>query len=593
MYCLSDITVRNYKSCMDATFVLSDFTPLVGYNNGGKSNLLQAILWLLGRYSLSIRDFNNPRVPVIISGTITGITPEIIGSLAQPHQNRIQPFCTDGKLGIRRTQSVPGIPAANITLEVRNPAIGDESAENAWSINPAGIDAAIKALFPEPIEIGAMEDASEDVAKSKSGTTIGKLIAEIMNPIEEQYGAEINQSLDAIKQRLEAEGVNRAPELSQFDLGANEKLKDIFPGVNIRLHIPTPEIKALFKEGTIKVFEEGIVESRDIDMVGHGAQRSIQMALVRYLAEMRAGGEGQHAIRTLLLIDEPELYLHPQAIEQVRLALKTLSRQSYQVIFATHSPLMIDKEDIGNTLIICKTNEEGTFARKRITDAVAETISDAPSQARILFELGNSSKILFSDHVLVAEGPTEHKLLPIIFHSVQGYTMSSKRIALVSLDGSGSTVKTLRILDSMGIPAKALVDLDYAFRGAKQAGLLEADDTDIATCCNYCSQVSRECGFTLAEDGFPKGNENMTASDAIATLATYDDIQENITNLHNKLKEKNIWLLKKGAFEDHLGIDKTGESAWADCAQNIHNNGCQTVIADYAGVVDLINWIDT
>ncbi|GAI85161.1 unnamed protein product, partial [marine sediment metagenome] len=294
---------------------------------------------------------------------------------------------------------------------------------------------------------------------------------------------------------------------------------DIFPGINIRLHVPTPEIRALFKDGTIKVFEEGIEESRDIDMVGHGAQRSIQMALVRYLAEIRAGGETQQAFRTLLLIDEPELYLHPQAIEQVRLALKTLSRQSYQVIFATHSPLMIDKDDIGDTLIICKTNEEGTFARKRIMDAVAETISDAPSQARILFELGNSSKILFSDHVLVAEGATEQKLLPLIFNSVKGYTMSSKRIALVSLGGSGSTVKALRILDSMGIPAKALVDLDYAFREAEKAGLVEANDSDIANCCSYCSKVCRECGFTLAEDGFPKGNENMTASDAMAVLA--------------------------------------------------------------------------
>ncbi|GAJ09036.1 unnamed protein product, partial [marine sediment metagenome] len=234
MYCLSDITVRNYKSCVNATFILSEFTPLVGYNNGGKSNLLQAIRWLLSRYSLGISDFNNPQLPVIISGTITGITPEFISGLAQPHQNRIQPFCTNGILGIRRTQSAPSMSATSITLEVRNPAISDERADNAWSINPTGIDNAIKALFPEPIEIGAMEDASEDVSKSKSGTTIGKLITEIMSPIEEQYGAEINQSLDKIKQRLEAEGTDRAPELNQFDLGANEKLKDIFPGINIR-----------------------------------------------------------------------------------------------------------------------------------------------------------------------------------------------------------------------------------------------------------------------------------------------------------------------------------------------------------------------
>lgn len=593
MHCLSEMTIQNFRSCTDSHFPLSEFTPLVGYNNGGKSNLLAAIRWLLRPYSLSITDFNNSELPIVVSGTITEVTPEILGTLAETHRNRIQSFCSNNKLGIRRKQSAPGMPANSIILEVRNPDVSDINADNVWSRNPTGINEAIKALFPEPIEIGAMEDATEDIGKSKSGTTIGKLIAEIMEPIEREHGTAILQALNGIKQRLAADGANRAPELNQFDEGANENLKDIFPGIKIRLHVPTPEIKALFKDGTIKVFEEGIEEGREINMVGHGAQRSIQMALVRYLAEMKASGERQQTARTLLLIDEPELYLHPQAIEQVRLALKMLSQKGYQVIFATHSPLMVDKEDIGNTLIICKTNEQGTFARKRITDAVTEVISDTPSQTRILFELSNSSKILFSDRVLIAEGPTEQKLLPLIFHKIKGYTMSAKKIALVSLGGSGNTVKVLRILDAMGIPAKALTDLDYAFRVAAKAGLLEEDDIDIAACCSFCSQIADECGFTLADDGFPQRNEIISASDAIALLATRGEIQEYLTNIHNKLKDKKIWLWKKGAIEDHLGIDKTGEGAWAECAQNIQQHGCNKVIADYSSVENLINWIDS
>lgn len=593
MHCLSEITIQNFRSCTDSHFPLSEFTPLVGYNNGGKSNLLAAIRWLLRPYSLSITDFNNSELPIVVSGTITGITPEILGALAETHRNRIQSFCSNNKLGIRRRQSVPGMPASSIILEVRNPDVSDINADNAWSRNPTGIDAAIKALFPEPIEIGAMEDATEDIGKSKTGTTIGKLIAEIMEPIEQQHGTAILQALNGIKQRLAADGAERAPELNQFDEGANENLKDIFPGIKIRLHIPTPEIKTLFKDGTIKVFEEGVEEGREINMIGHGAQRSIQMALVRYLAEMKASGERQQTTRTLLLIDEPELYLHPQAIEQVRLALNTLSQKGYQVIFATHSPLMIDKENIGNTLIICKTNEQGTFARKRIADAVTEVIDDAPSQARILFEFSNSSNILFSDYVLIAEGPTEQKLLPLIFHKIKGYTMSAKKIGIVGIGGSGGTANGLRILSAMSIPAKALADLDYAFRVAAKAGFLEEDDVDVSACHSICSQIADECGFTLADDGFPQKNAIMSASDAIALLATRDEIQEYLTNIHDKLKRANIWLWKKGAIEDHLGIDKRGESAWTECAQRILQDGCKKVIADYPGVEDLINWIDS
>ena len=515
IHCVSEISLQNFRSCISAAFLLSEFTPLVGYNNGGKSNLLSSIRWLLKPYSLSTTDFYDVESPVIISCTIVGITPELLDSLEDTHRNRIQPFCTDGTLGIRRTQASPGQSVKSIVLDVRNPSVSDEDSENAWFSNPTGIDAAIKVLFPEPIEIGAMEDATEDIGKSKSGTTIGKLIAEIMEPVEQQHGTQIRQALDGIRQRLEAEGTQRAPELNQFDEGANDKLKDIFPGIKIRLHVPTPEFRALFKDGTIKVFEEDEACGRDISQVGHGAQRSIQMALVRYLAEMKVSGDAQFAARTLLLIDEPELYLHPQAIEQVRLALKTLAGQGYQVIFATHSPLMIDTEDIGNTLIICKTFERGTHTRKRLTDAITETMSDAPSQARILFELGNSSKILFSDRVLIAEGPTEEKLLPDIFHRIKGYTLSARKLALVGIGGSGNMAKVMQILDAIGIPAKALVDLDYAFRTAISADLLSEDDADIAGCKAICSEVSNRCGFALAEDGFPRNlaeNPVSTAS---------------------------------------------------------------------------------
>lgn len=37
---LSQIKIENYKSVISENFELSSYTPLVGYNNAGKSNLL-------------------------------------------------------------------------------------------------------------------------------------------------------------------------------------------------------------------------------------------------------------------------------------------------------------------------------------------------------------------------------------------------------------------------------------------------------------------------------------------------------------------------------------------------------------------------
>ena len=169
MHGLATIKIENYKSCHEIDLVLSDFTPLVGYNNGGKSNILESIKWLLKSSVLKDGDFYDTAKPVVVSGKIVGITKDILNNLIPKHRNRITPYLKNNCLRIRRKQPAPGGTAKNISLEIRNPEIEEDQAENAWDTNPTGIDTAIKAIFPEPIEIGAMENATEDVGKSKAG----------------------------------------------------------------------------------------------------------------------------------------------------------------------------------------------------------------------------------------------------------------------------------------------------------------------------------------------------------------------------------------------------------------------------------------
>ena len=376
---LDNVSIRNYKSCDEANIPLSGFTPLVGYNNAGKSNILSAIRWLLRRTSLTASDFYNPEEPVIVEGVISGITDDLLGSLEEKHKNSIEPYLSDQTLKLRRIQNAPADSVKKIVLEVF-----DSSGDGEWKSNPAGIDNAISALFPEPITVGAMEDAEEDVTKAKTSTTIGKLIAEVLSPIEEQHGAAIHEALDGLRKKLGADGTERAPEITALDNAANEKLAEFFPGVKIRMHVPTPEIKEVLKGGTIRIYEGDDETGKEMTVLGHGAQRSIQMALIRHLADIKRV-EDAAVSTTLLLIDEPELYLHPQGVEQVRVALKRLSNEGYQVVFSTHSPQMIVSDDIRSTLLIRKTTKNGTHARRRLEEAVSAVITDAPSQVEMLF----------------------------------------------------------------------------------------------------------------------------------------------------------------------------------------------------------------
>lgn len=583
------INISNYKSIISEIFELSDCTPLVGYNNAGKSNILNAIKWLLRKSSLGTDVFNNPSNPIIVEGKIAGIDATLLSTINASHRSSIEPYILNDEIRIKRIQNIPGDSAANIKLFLFNPTAATPDRE--WVPNPTGIDNAINALFPEPIQIGAMENAEEDVSKSKATTTIGKLLGEIIGPIEAQYGANVQSALDGLKNILDAEGASRAPELTQFDTEVNAKIDSFFPDVQIKLHVPTPELKEVFNKGTIKIYEPHSTNGRDISSLGHGAQRSIQMALIRHLAEIKRTAQN-HTTTTLLLIDEPELYLHPQAIEIVREALKILSTEGYQVIFTTHSPLMITHKDVANTILIRKNQQRGTHKRTTLKSAIPQIEQDAPSQIQLLFSLSNSSNILFSEKVILTEGVTELRVFPKIFNKIMGTGLGIQKCCIVKQGGVASTKKSMQVLNVMDIPTKAIVDLDYVFKNAEKDGYIAANDIDILVCKQAMQQLSSSDGVAIGADGWPENkNSAMSASKAFALMATNQNITANIVSLHDKLKTNGIWVWKKGSIEDHLGIVGKNENVWANFCNRLDADTVENVIIDYPEVIACMNWV--
>jgi len=561
MHLLSKITIKNFKSIKNQAFELSAFTPMVGYNNAGKSNILEAIKWLLRKSSLAEASFNDTSQPVEIEGVISGISQTILDQLPENQKTAIQPFLATDSISIKRIQQQPNVAVAQIRLLVKDPA--NIGTANEWRANPTGLDQALQALFPEPIQIGAMENAEEDVSKSKNTTTIGKLLAEIIGPIQTSYSTQVQTALNGIKDLLDADGTLRASELNAFDTAVNSKVESFFPGVNIKVHVPTPELKEVFSKGTIKVFENLNPLGRDVSALGHGAQRSIQMALVRHLADIKRDS-GEQTSNTVLLIEEPELYLHPQAIEVLRDALKTISTQGYQIIFSTHSPFMITSKDVENTLLIRKNDTQGTHKRNSLKAAIPTVVTEAPSQLELIFSLSHSSNILFSERVILAEGTTENRLLPSIIQKVTSKTIGLHKTALVSMGGSGSTKKAMKVLQAMDIPTKAIVDLDYALLSGEKEGFLTTGDTDVAAIKSHLASIAPTHSIAL-NAGWPTNkSSSMSAADAFRLLAKETAIQSNIDSLKAKMKTAGIYVWVKGTIEDHLGGISKNETGWAN-----------------------------
>jgi len=577
---ISQLDVENYRSCVSTTLELTNFTPLVGLNNCGKSNCLTALQWLVRKAKLGAEDFHDPALPVTVTGRMTGITEADLATLDPKHRTKIEPNVRDGVLAVRREQQVPG---GDTTLLVGDPNTGE------WVPNPAGIDNAITGLFPDPIRIGAMENAEEDASKAKTTTTIGKLLASMLAAIQERHEADLSPHLAAIFGMVSAEGDARFDELGRIDESINGKIADLFPGIRVKLDFPVPLFNDLIKAGTVRVYE-GDGKGRAFGSYGHGAQRAVQMAMVRHLADLKRGAAVDGGV-TLLLVDEPELFMHPFAVEQVREALRALSESGYQVVFSTHSAQMILAKDAKNALLMTKKHPLGTKARPRLLSVVEELVANPTHQLHQIFSLTNSSQVLFADKVVLTEGKTELRLLPSLFQAIAGRTLGQSSLAIVPMSGVSDTKKSMEVLAALGLPACAIVDLDYAFRQAEKHGFLAADDADLVACKAILQTLALEGAITLDDGGLPRKGVQGPTSKAFELLAGRAEATPHIEALVTKLRAQSIWLWSKGAIEPHVGLSEKSEDAWLTCQISIETNGVAVTCVDAAGVRSLVDWL--
>ena len=576
---LKSITIRNLRSIREETFPLSDFTALIGYNNAGKTNILMGIRWLLYRSSLNNSYFDNPDIPVEAEGLFGGISPAILEKLEPEQRELLAPFLKNGELRVQRSQRVPGENAADVEFWALDWDAAKGKGE--WVKAPFGFEETFSRIFPPPIQIWDFE----------GDKAFAKLLNEIFKPLERRLGKEFNELIQKFSALLDAHSDSRAEEFALFERGLNQKLRPLFPSVNVRLDIQAPTLNAFLSTAQLNVLDEDDGFERDIQSMGAGSKRAIQMALVRYLDEVKKHHNNHYLSRTLLLIDSPELFLHPQAVELVRVALKNLSHEGYQVVFATHSAQMVTSEDVSTSLLIRKNKERGTFMRRRMEDAVHSVITDAQAQLQMLFSLSNSNELLFADYVLLTEGKTEWRVLPTLFEKMTGLSFALIRCALVHQGGVSNTRKSMQVLAAMDLPVRAIVDLDYAFNNAQQDGFLAKDDPDIDFCKSLFRELSLQEHIRLIH-GIPVStNSRISASEAYAMMAALPEARKPLENIHNKLAKVGIWVWTRGAIEQHLGLDGKNEHVWHQFVERVHREDPHHFLPDYDNIHSLCEWI--
>jgi putative ATP-dependent endonuclease of the OLD family len=203
---------------------------------------------------------------------------------------------------------------------------------------------------------------------------------------------------------------------------------------------------------------------------------------------------GSHgaALNTVLL-EEPEMYLYPQAQRYFKNILVDLvDRRNAQIILSTHSPIFADVNRFGELRVLRRQTGQNTTVSRVDSTADIAFLSDQLKRAKLeQYVDSRNSELLFARAVLLVEGHGD-RLAALHVAAKRGFDLDAEGLSVVACGGKSAIPFFARLCRSLAIPFVILHDADI-YHGddlapwqvdenksapAKNAAIAEAAGTD-------------------------------------------------------------------------------------------------------------------
>jgi putative ATP-dependent endonuclease of OLD family len=350
-----------------------------------------------------------------------------------------------------------------------------EDLEDTWIANPQGYPGVLKATLPHYELIPAVREATDESKVTKTNP-FGRLIYEIMRTLDAEVRGELEAALRATTVRLNRDGKEkRAPRVAEIESTIQGFLTEVMPA-DLELEFQAPTIEVLLTTPKIHI-DDGFRGS--VDGKGHGLQRAVIFAILRAYAKL-VTERPEKTKRTLILgVEEPELYMHPTAQRTIRRVLRTIANGGDQVLFSTHSPLMVDVAYFDEIVRIEAPDRGGAplppgACPKRFQLPVQSLIDDlesrvpklkgtlTPASMRERYSHAyttSRNEGFFARRVILVEGQTETYSLPLYAQGI-GQDLDGLGVAVVECGGKGQMDRLYRVFCELGIICYPVFDYD-------------------------------------------------------------------------------------------------------------------------------------
>jgi hypothetical protein len=570
MFTLSQLTLNNFRSVKEETFWFQSLGVLIGQNNTGKTNVLDAISILLEGTSKDVtrEEFFDRNNDFLIERKFFGVR-EYLDILDQRHRPRIAERIDDeGFITVHRVGNSTELSLSPI--QIRNTATGVFD-------TPTGIDAALRQILPEIVHVKPLADVADEVS-GKTTSSLTKILAQISNEIETQAQPLLDQAYEVANALLNVladptdparEQDRRVRALIDIEGRVTSYLQETFPMGKVRLRIEMPSIKQIL--GGVDVLIHDGVQWKPYYRQGHGIQRVLLLSLLRALAlELRERPENAVRRPFMLLIEEPELFLYPLAQEQMRDALESISA-SNQVIYATHSPLLLSPNRLHGLVRLHKVSDPETNLEetKVVGTPIPKEMLENEKDILAILNLQRSAHLFFADTVILVEGEADRHLHRAAFQKLFSTTLELEDIALVEIGGKDRLTRFKNILAYVCPRVLAIVDVDYIWEGA---GTELGSDVDLSQLVQQCqSKAEQELTRETSMADINDDEKAEKLKEHMKQCCFANDSCDKRDAVCRKLEALGTLVLRRGDIEAYVGLGKASKGKYLSAAREIES----------------------
>ncbi|WP_231183084.1 AAA family ATPase [Haladaptatus sp. DYF46] len=548
---IEQVRVQNYKSILDTKWVdIEDVTTLVGANEAGKTNFLEALSRFKDGEELTEAEISNyrsssstkkseiPIVSLIISSVpnplfedVSRIIFKLRDSGLQNKRKRALTRYADGTVRYSLAQLEDNLEQADVQLDhmYTLPKLYKEIEENMYKksiafsdeissvLNQFGGDKSdipdliggindilsgkSKHFLPEPSPYSKLNtiramargitwsDDVREVAPDELAIIPNFQLFDNIVPIsgkgvfdELEKGDPYWELLDAVD--LDSESLESATgheihdRMDEANDTITQRFDDNWKQANVRFVLRRND-----GDVTLRIYEETNDGEREIRTLPSDRSQGFRWFL-SFFCHLVAREQGEIS-NSVILLDDPGAYLHPEGHKNLKKALKQLGEDN-QVLYGTHSPYMIDKDNLNSVRTVRQLRDPKPVedvGRQEPFDEDEERIGtvvtrlngindpDHDSLAAVRTALGATfaDSLFASKNTVLVEGPDDRTYLKLMSEVLgDDEPLLDNNVNFVVCGGASRADYLARIVESEDYNVAVLLDDDEAGQKAQR-----------------------------------------------------------------------------------------------------------------------------